>query len=114
MDFLEPFAGQLRRKRCRLPLLLVGRAIGSGWRGPPNFREWSGPTSQRKFKNESARSRTGLGHPGHDPAYHGKLADTEIPISENRVLLTEHGPGKDSVVLDPRSALKRRPGAGFS
>lgn len=25
----------------------MGRAIGSGWRGPPNFREWGGPTSHR-------------------------------------------------------------------
>jgi hypothetical protein len=52
----------------RLPLLF-GRQGDWKWLagGRPNFKEWSGPTFQRKFKNESARSRTGLERPSLAP-----------------------------------------------
>ena len=57
----EPSRGWLKHNRVGYRFCFVGRAIGSGWQGPPNLREWGGPPS--KGLNEG-QSSDGLACPG--------------------------------------------------
>jgi hypothetical protein len=43
-DVAEPSSGWPRPNGVGYRFCFGGRAIGSGWPGPPNFREWGGPT----------------------------------------------------------------------
>jgi hypothetical protein len=43
MDFADPSQNRTRPNGVGYRFCFVGRAIGSGWQGPPNFREWGGP-----------------------------------------------------------------------
>ena len=51
-DFAELPRGWLRPTGVGYRFCLVGRAIGSGWQGPPNFREWGGPTQGKSFRQK--------------------------------------------------------------
>jgi hypothetical protein len=38
----------------------MGRAIESGWQGPPNFRKWGGPTQGKKLFSKTRPGRAGM------------------------------------------------------
>jgi hypothetical protein len=58
----------------------VGRAIGSGWQGPPNFREWSGPTSERLGPDGAGASKPFR-------VYHGQIVATRFQIRKTAFFL---------------------------
>jgi hypothetical protein len=43
--------------------VLMGRAIASGWQGPPNFREWGGPTQGDRENTSAGSERAGVSGP---------------------------------------------------
>jgi hypothetical protein len=61
-DFAEPLHGWRRRNFVGYRFCFGGRAIGSGWQGPPNFREWGGPTQGKGILLK--QSSDGLACPG--------------------------------------------------